>query len=79
MSMKETMDKELEEAIASLQRANDLLMRIFNTEVEINCSGCGEPYEGEGLCLDCRCSDTCGCTEEEKAEDERDRKEWENK
>lgn len=34
MSMKETMDKELEEAIASLQRANDLLMRIFNTEAD---------------------------------------------
>lgn len=67
-NMQELMDKELTEAIATLQRANDLLMRIFNTEVEINCSGCGEPYEGEGLCSACRCSDTCGCTEEERNE-----------
>ena len=32
--MQEVMDKELAEAIASLQRANDLLMKIFNVETE---------------------------------------------
>jgi hypothetical protein len=33
-NMQELMDKELAEAIATLQRANDLLMRIFNTEAD---------------------------------------------
>lgn len=32
MSMKETMDQELAEAIAMLNRANGALSRIFNTE-----------------------------------------------
>jgi hypothetical protein len=30
--MRETMDKELAEAIATLERANSALSRIFNTE-----------------------------------------------
>lgn len=34
--------------------------------IESNCAGCGEPYAGSGLCLACRCSDTCGCTDEER-------------
>lgn len=34
MSMKEVMDKELAEAIATLERANNALSRIFNTEDE---------------------------------------------
>lgn len=29
-NMQEVMEKELEEAIATLQRANDMLLRIFN-------------------------------------------------
>lgn len=33
-SMKEIMDKELEEAIATLKRANSALSRIFNVEEE---------------------------------------------
>jgi hypothetical protein len=33
-NMQELMDKELAEAIATLHRANDLLMRIFNTEAD---------------------------------------------
>ena len=32
MSMKETMDRELAEAIATLERANSALSRILNTE-----------------------------------------------
>lgn len=32
MSMKEVMDQELAEAIATLERANNALSRIFNTE-----------------------------------------------
>ena len=35
MSMKETMDKELAEAIATLERANNALSRIFNTDEEV--------------------------------------------
>jgi len=32
MSMKEVMDRELAEAIATLEKANSALSRIFNTE-----------------------------------------------
>ena len=31
-----------------------------------NCVGCGNSYNGEGQCSACRCSDTCGCTAEER-------------
>jgi hypothetical protein len=41
MSMRETMDQELAEAIATLERANSALSRIFNTE------------EGENICTFC--------------------------
>jgi hypothetical protein len=65
--MRETMEQELAEAIRTLEKANGVLARIFNTK---NCAGCGEPYEGEGNCPDCRCGDGCGCTEEERESDE---------
>ena len=32
MSMKETMDQELAEAIRTLEKANNVFARIFNTE-----------------------------------------------
>lgn len=63
MGMKEIMDQELAEALATLDKANSALSRIFNINT---CAGCGEPYEGEGDCPDCRCSDSCGCTDEER-------------
>ena len=34
MNMRETMDKELAEAIATLEKANNALSRIFNTVEE---------------------------------------------
>lgn len=61
--MKNTMEAELQEMIRTLEKANNALSRLFNTET---CAGCGEPYEGEGDCPDCRCSDSCGCTDEER-------------
>lgn len=50
MTMKETMDQELAEAIATLEKANSALARIFNVENDsmIQCDFCGEYYEHEG-------------------------------
>lgn len=44
MSMKETMEQELAEAIRTLEKANGALARIFNVEEEEgeNCSSCGK-------------------------------------
>lgn len=33
---------------------------------QVNCKGCGEPYNGEDVCEKCRCNDNCGCTKEER-------------
>ena len=54
MKMQETMDKELAEAIATLNRANDLLMSIFSTkeadtEEMADCTRCGQEVEAETL------------------------------
>ena len=64
--MRETMNEELAEIIRTLEKANGALARIFKVEEGENCAGCGEPYEGESDCPDCRCNDSCGCTEEER-------------
>jgi hypothetical protein len=52
--MKQAMDTELDQAITSLQRANDLLMSIFNTkeadtEEMADCTRCGQEVEAETL------------------------------
>ena len=45
----------------------DLTKLVYSIGQEVtNCIGCGNPYDGEGECSDCRCSDTCGCTAEER-------------
>jgi len=64
--MRDTMNEELKEMIRTLERANSALARVFNVEEGENCAGCGDPYEGEGNCPDCRCGENCGCTEEER-------------
>lgn len=62
--MKEIMSEEVSEMIRTLEKANNALARIFGTQG--TCASCGEPYNGEGDCPDCRCSEDCGCTLEER-------------
>jgi len=54
MSMKETMEQELAEAIATLNKANGALARIFGIEQEAECVDCGRiTAECEADKLDC--------------------------
>jgi hypothetical protein len=51
MTMKETMEQELAEAIATLDKANGALARIFNMEEgesESVCIDCNSPIDWEG-------------------------------
>ena len=61
MSMKETMEQEREEAIATLERANSALSRIFNMEEEEE-----EGDDGTGICD--MCAGCPNCVEEEEGE-----------
>lgn len=49
MTMQEAMKAEREDALATLQRANDLLMNMFNLETDevekATCTRCGEKRE----------------------------------
>lgn len=54
MNMKETIEAEQAEAIATLNRANDLLMSIFSTkeaetEEMADCTRCGQEVEADSL------------------------------
>jgi hypothetical protein len=59
MNMKEVMDQELAEAIATLEKANNALSRIFNTE---------EGDDGSGVCD--MCAGCPNCVGEGEGEDE---------
>ena len=52
MSMKEIMDQELAEALATLNKANNALARIFNVEEGESmgtCMGCLKDFDNEDL------------------------------
>lgn len=52
MSMKEIMNQELAEALATLNKANSALERIFNTEEGESmgtCMGCLKDFDNEDL------------------------------
>lgn len=61
------MNEEVVEVMYKIMKSLDRIADSLE-EKKANCAGCGEPYAGSGLCPECRCSDTCGCTNEERGQ-----------
>jgi hypothetical protein len=57
-NMEEVMNQELNEAIATLNRANRALSRIFGIEERVRCNMCMNTYEADvTTCSKCLTSD----------------------